>query len=168
MTTPDLYALAEELGRLLKARRATLVTAESCTGGGLAEAITRVSGSSQWFERGFVTYSNDAKRELLEVSSRTLRKYGAVSEPAVAEMTAGALKHSRATVAVAVSGIAGPEGGSPGKPVGTICLAWQIGSGAAQTETCLLKGDRQSIREQAIARALAGLVARCRPRGEPP
>src|SRR5262245_50128834 len=116
----DLNRLAQDLAVVLRQHRLMLTTAESCTGGGIAAAVTAVAGSSAWFERGFVTYSNAAKREMLGVQEATLQAHGAVSEPVVREMAAGALQHSTAQVAVAVSGIAGPDGGTPAKPVGTV------------------------------------------------
>lgn len=122
----ELAALSRRLGEALRACGWKLATAESCTGGWIAEAVTATAGSSDWFDRGFVTYSNDAKSEMLEVSPVTLVEHGAVSEATVREMVAGALAHSRADVAVAVSGIAGPTGGSAAKPVGTVCLGWGI------------------------------------------
>src|SRR4051812_23227235 len=134
-----------------------LVTAESCTGGWVAQAVTAVAGSSAWFERGFVTYSNAAKRELLGVGKRTLQKHGAVSEETAREMARGALKRSRANVALAVTGIAGPSGGSATKPVGMVCFAWAI---PRQTfsETHSFKGGRESVRRQSVMRALEGLL----------
>src|SRR3990170_6882256 len=121
--------LAAQVGALLKAHGLMLATAESCTGGGVAQAITDVAGSSAWFERGFVTYSNLAKQQMLGVSEATLKQYGAVSEAVVREMVAGALKNSTAQVALAVSGIAGPDGGTADKPVGTVWFAWGIKHG---------------------------------------
>ncbi len=115
--------MAEQVGKLLVAHNMMLVTAESCTGGGLSQAITSIPGSSEWFERGYVTYSNEAKQELLDVRAETLARYGTVSEEVVSEMAEGALRHSRAHISVAVTGIAGPEGGVPDKPVGTVWLA---------------------------------------------
>ena len=154
----DLETLAAQLGESLRQRGLMLATAESCTGGWVAQAITAISGSSQWFERGFVTYSNAAKMELLGVNPATLEQHGAVSEPTVREMAQGALARSHAQVAVAVSGIAGPGGGSLEKPVGTVCLAW-AGSGMDTQAQCLLfTGNREAVRRQAVAAVLRGLL----------
>jgi nicotinamide-nucleotide amidase len=150
--------LAESLGRALKARNAWLVTAESCTGGWAAEAVTAIAGSSAWFERGFVTYSNAAKEEMLGVRAQTLTHEGAVSEETAREMALGALAHSRATLALAITGIAGPAGGTPAKPVGTVCFAWASRSGALRSETRHFSGDREAVRRQSVERALAGAL----------
>ncbi|GAL30155.1 C-terminal domain of CinA paralog YdeJ [Vibrio variabilis] len=120
----NISELSANLGQLLQQRDQVLVTAESCTGGGVATAITDIAGSSAWFDRAFVTYSNDAKMEMIGVKSETLGQHGAVSEPVVIEMAQGALSHSNGTLSVAISGIAGPGGGSDEKPVGTVCFAW--------------------------------------------
>lgn len=154
----ELEGLAQQLGVALSRHRLMLVTAESCTGGGIAAAVTAVAGSSGWFERGFVTYSNAAKRELLDVQEATLLAHGAVSEPVVREMVAGALRHSSAQVAVAVSGIAGPDGGSPDKPVGTVCLAWGGAVAPLCSETRCFQGDRAAVRRQAVMAALTGVI----------
>src|SRR4051794_15413159 len=114
-------SLAQKIGARLQASRQKLVTAESCTGGGAAQVVPSVAGSSEWFERGFVTYSNEAKQESLGVPSETLRKHGEVSEETAREMALGALRHSKGTVALSITGVAGPAGGSPSKPVGTVC-----------------------------------------------
>ena len=150
--------LAEQVGRLLKKKRQRLVTAESCTGGWAAQAVTSVAGSSAWFERGFVTYSNDAKRELLNVSRNTLKNHGAVSERAAREMALGALGRSKGTVAVAITGIAGPGGGSKEKPVGTVCFAWARGK-AVDAETRRFRGGRESVRRQSVIHALEGVMS---------
>lgn len=150
--------LSEAVGKALLARGWTLASAESCTGGGLAAAITDIAGSSQWFERGFITYSNQAKQDMLGVSTETLMACGAVSEATVREMANGALAHSQAQVAVAVSGIAGPDGGTPEKPVGMVCLAWGLSGKPAAVCTEYFSGDRQSVRMQAVQRALQGLL----------
>jgi len=121
---PSLASLARRVGSRLKRRRLKLATAESCTGGWIAQAVTSVAGSSEWFERGFVTYSNEAKKEMLGVRAATLSRHGAVSEETAREMAAGALKRSEAHVALAVTGIAGPGGGTRKKPVGMVCFAW--------------------------------------------
>ncbi|HZN85218.1 MAG TPA: CinA family protein [Burkholderiales bacterium] len=149
--------LARKLGAALKARGLMLVTAESCTGGWAATALTAIAGSSEWFERGYVTYSNAAKREELGVSEGTLQRHGAVSEETAREMAAGALKHGRGQVALAITGVAGPTGGSPGKPVGTVCFAWAQGS-KISSETRRFDGDRESVRRQSVVRALQGAL----------
>ncbi len=150
--------LAESLGRKLKAQGELLVTAESCTGGWVAQAVTAIAGSSAWFERGFVTYSNEAKAELLDVRAATLERHGAVSEETAREMALGALAKSRGTLALAITGIAGPGGGSPGTPVGTVCFAWARRGGAARSETRRFAGDREAVRRQSVERALAGAL----------
>ena len=150
--------LAAQVGGLLKAHGLKLATAESCTGGGVAYAITDVAGSSAWFERGFVTYSNLAKRQMLDVSEATLDQYGAVSEATVREMVAGALAHSGAQVALAVSGIAGPEGGTPDKPVGTVWFAWGLKNGAAHAQRRQFNGSRAEVRAQSVHIALQGVL----------
>jgi nicotinamide-nucleotide amidase len=150
--------MAERLGRALFAQRLRLATAESCTGGGLAYAVTAIPGSSQWFERGFITYSNDAKLEMLSVPQETLAKHGAVSEPTAASMAIGALVHTPADLSVSITGIAGPDGGTPDKPVGTVCLGWSRRGGGTRTAKVLFEGDRNRIREQAILTALQGLL----------
>jgi nicotinamide-nucleotide amidase len=142
----------------LKATGQVLATAESCTGGWAAQAVTAVSGSSEWFERGFVTYSNASKQELLGVRPETLAEHGAVSEATAREMARGALARSRASVALAVTGVAGPTGGSAAKPVGTVCFAWASRSGAVRAETRSFGGDRASVREQSVVRALEGVL----------
>ena len=150
--------LAEKLGAKIKAAKAMLVTAESCTGGWVAQAVTSVSGSSDWFERGYVTYSNDAKRELLQVQEKTLSTHGAVSEETAREMALGALERSHGTVSVAITGVAGPTGGSAAKPVGTVCFAWARKGGAVKSETRRFSGDRESVRRQSVVRALEGVL----------
>jgi nicotinamide-nucleotide amidase len=151
-------ALAESLGKKLREKGALLVTAESCTGGWAAEAVTAVAGSSEWFERGFVTYSNAAKEEMLGVKRQTLERHGAVSEETAREMALGALARSRGSLALAITGIAGPGGGSPAKPVGTVCFAWARG-GAVRSETRHFGGDREAVRRQSVEHALAGALA---------
>jgi nicotinamide-nucleotide amidase len=155
----DLYGLAEQVGRALLARRQLLATAESCTGGLVAGAITAVAGSSAWFERGFVTYTNESKTELLGVPRETLDSFGAVSIQTAEGMSQGALAFSRAQWAVAVTGIAGPSGGSPEKPVGTVCFAWS-GPFGVRSERRLLGGDRAEVRRESVRIALAGLWER--------
>lgn len=152
-----LEILAARVGVRLQEKGALLVTAESCTGGWVAQAITAVSGSSAWFERGFVAYSNAAKEELLDVRAETLARYGAVSEEIACELALGALRHSKGTIAVAVTGIAGPTGGTPAKPVGLVCLAWATGTGA-RSESRQFAGNRESVRRQSVVRALEGVL----------
>jgi len=154
----DLELKAARLGSLLEAAGQTLVTAESCTGGGVAQAVTAIAGSSAWFDRGFVTYSNAAKTEMLNVASDVIERHGAVSEDVVKAMTEGALAASTADWAIAVSGIAGPGGGSVAKPVGTVWLAWQRRGSAPFAESSLFGGDRALVREQAVACALEVLA----------
>ncbi len=151
-------SLPQTLGELLTQHRMMLTTAESCTGGGVAHAITDIAGSSQWFERGFVTYTNTAKIEMLGVSPTTLAQHGAVSEAVVREMVAGALTHSHAQIALAVSGIAGPGGGTPEKPVGTVWFAWGIAHETFLVQRHLLPGDRAAVRQQSITIALRGVM----------
>jgi len=150
--------LAAQVGGLLKSHGLMLATAESCTGGGVAQAITEVAGSSSWFERGFITYSNLAKQQMLGVSEATLRHHGAVSEMTVREMVAGALRHSAAQVALAVSGIAGPDGGTADKPVGTVWFAWGLKNGETHAQRYQLSGNRAEVREQAVRIALQGVI----------
>lgn len=152
--------LLTQLAEALKTKGWMLATAESCTGGWIAKICTDMAGSSVWFERGFVTYSNAAKQEMLGVKADTLAQHGAVSEAVTAEMATGALTHSRAQVAVSVSGIAGPGGATPGKPVGMVCFGWAVADGIVRTETCYFKGDRESVRKQSVEHALRG-VFRC-------
>jgi nicotinamide-nucleotide amidase len=151
-------ALAAHLGHALATRGWKVATAESCTGGLVAGAITDVSGSSEWFDRGFVTYSNEAKVQLLGVRPETLTAFGAVSEEAVREMVAGALAQSRADVAVAVTGIAGPTGGSPQKPVGLVWLAWAARERSVLVVRHHFPGDRAAVRNAAVVAALEGLL----------
>jgi len=149
-----LHQLAQQVGAALKQRALMLATAESCTGGWIGAAITAVPGSSDWYERGFITYSYVSKREMLGVKAKTLQKFGAVSEQTVTEMAAGALAASYAHVAVAISGTAGPGGGTPEKPVGTVCLAWALRGGEPVAETRHFAGDREAVRRQAVERVL--------------
>jgi nicotinamide-nucleotide amidase len=149
--------LARQVGAALKAQGLLLVTAESCTGGWVAMELTAIAGSSHWFERGYVTYSNAAKREELGVSEQTLRRHGAVSEETAREMAAGALQHGRGQVALAITGVAGPAGGSRDKPVGTVCFAWAHGS-KISSETRRFDGGRESVRRQSVLRALQGVL----------
>ncbi|MFT4171740.1 MAG: CinA family protein [Rhodocyclaceae bacterium] len=160
MLSEELVGLAAETGRMLDARGWRMASAESCTGGLVSALVTEIAGSSAWFERGFVTYSNEAKIELLGVRPQTLADHGAVSEETVIEMVSGALLHSRANVAVAISGIAGPAGGTAQKPVGTVCLAWSTRNGPQVAVTRHYQGDRRAVRQQAARDALIGLLKR--------
>lgn len=156
---PTLYRLAVRVGRALKTRQWMAATAESCTGGWIGQAITMVPGSSEWFERGFITYTNLSKSEMLGVKAATLLRRGAVSEQVVREMALGALARSHAQVSVAVSGVAGPGGGSPGKPVGTVCFAWARKGKGVTTETRHFRGDRDRIRNRCVQHALKGMLS---------
>lgn len=156
---PILEDLSVRLGHALSARGWQLATAESCTGGWIAEVVTATAGSSAWFDRGFVTYSNPAKVDMLGVSETTLTNHGAVSEATVAEMARGAIDHSRADLSVAVSGIAGPGGGTADKPVGMVCLGWASRLGRWHTRTLYLTGDREAVRRQTVVSALETLIA---------
>ncbi|MFO1324974.1 MAG: CinA family protein [Burkholderiales bacterium] len=160
MSDAAIAALAVQLGERLRARRALCATAESCTGGLVAGAITDIAGSSEWFERGFVTYSNEAKIDQLGVSPQILARHGAVSEATARAMAEGALAHSRADVAVAITGIAGPGGGTPGKPVGLVCFAWAARRAATTSVAHRFTGDRAAVREASVMVALEGLLAR--------
>ncbi len=150
--------LAARVGLALKSHGLMLATAESCTGGGVAEAVTGIAGSSAWFERGFVTYSNLSKQEMLGVAEATLIQYGAVSEAVVREMVAGSLRHSGAQVALSVSGIAGPDGGTPDKPVGTVWFAWGIAGEIIQAQRHQIAGDRAQVRQYSVHIALQGVI----------
>lgn len=152
--------LAEELGAALKARGLMLALAESCTGGMVAEAVTSIAGSSAWFDRGFVTYSNQAKVDMLNVLPKTLEKYGAVSEQVAIEMAEGALKNSLAQITGSITGIAGPDGGSAEKPVGTVCFAWAETNKPILVTTKHFDGNRETIRQQAAITLIAGLIER--------
>jgi len=154
----ELNQLAAELGEKLRARGWMLATAESCTGGWIGQLITAQPGSSHWYERGFITYANIAKQEMLGVPADTLERYGAVSEETASAMAAGALKHSHAQATLAISGIAGPGGGTPQKPVGLVCYGWALSDGTLLSSTCRLDGDREEIRSRAVAAALRGLI----------
>jgi len=160
VTADALVTLATLAGTRLKARGLKLVTAESCTGGWVAEAVTAIPGSSDWFERGFVTYSNEAKREMLGVRAGTLDQAGAVSEETALEMAHGALAASRAQVAVSITGVAGPAGGTATKPVGMVCFGWALAGGSADATTKHFKGDRGEVRRQSVVFALQGLLER--------
>ncbi len=158
MSADALTTLATLVGARLKAQELMLATAESCTGGWVAQAVTAIAGSSNWFERGFVTYSDAAKQEMLGVSAGTLASHGAVSEQTAREMAAGALAHSRAHVALAITGIAGPSGGSADKPLGMVCFAWAAQNGVLNAETRQFDGDRESVRRQSVITALQGVL----------
>lgn len=135
-----------------------LVTAESCTGGWVGQAVTAVSGSSAWYERGYITYSNTAKCEMLGVQQATLDQHGAVSPQTAQEMAIGALNRSHAHISVAITGIAGPDGGTAAKPVGMVCFAWAAQDGLVRQETHYFSGDREAVRRQAVATALQGIL----------
>jgi len=156
----ELFTLAEQTGRLLLEQGLTLATAESCTGGGLAFLLTSVAGSSDWFERGLVTYSNESKIELLGVSPATIEQSGAVSEATAVEMAEGTLAHTSVDLSVAITGIAGPGGGTADKPVGTVCFAWSQRQGETISATIRFDGDRQQVRELSILTALQGVMDR--------
>ncbi|MFG1173599.1 nicotinamide-nucleotide amidase [Erwiniaceae bacterium CAU 1747] len=157
MTDEQLTQLSTHVGQLLSARGATVTTAESCTGGWIAKVLTDIAGSSAWFHRGFVTYSNDAKQQMVGVSARSLAEHGAVSESVVREMAQGALREAAADFALAVSGIAGPDGGSQEKPVGTVWFGFACASGEVLAERRCFSGDREEVRRQATAWALLAL-----------
>ncbi|MBW8899318.1 MAG: CinA family protein [Massilia sp.] len=155
--TNELIELATKVGQALQAKGLLLVTAESCTGGGVAQAVTEIAGSTGWFDCGFVTYSNASKTELLDVSAALIAQLGTVSEEVAGAMAKGALANSNAHVALSTTGIAGPTGAVPGKPVGTVCFGWARGD-ATYTERLVFPGDRQAVREQTVIHALRGLL----------
>jgi nicotinamide-nucleotide amidase len=155
--TNDILDLAAKLGRALETRGLSMATAESCTGGGVAQAVTEIPGSTGWFECGFVSYSNASKTEMLEVPAALIAQFGSVSVEVAAAMAEGAVANSNADVAVSTTGIAGPTGAVPGKPVGTVCFGWSRG-GATRTERLVFSGDRHAVREQTVAHALNGLL----------
>jgi nicotinamide-nucleotide amidase len=157
MEKADLADLVRSVAEILSAHNLRLSTAESCTGGWISKLCTDLAGSSEWFECGFVTYSNEAKQEMLEVSALTLDTYGAVSEETAAEMVRGAIANSRADVAVSVTGIAGPGGATPDKPVGMVCFAWLVPDQEVRTATAYFTGDRESVRLQTVEHSLRGL-----------
>jgi len=154
----DLFELAVRVGEVLRGRGWMLATSESCTGGWIGECVTMVAGSSMWYERGFITYSNEAKIQMLGVRQATLRVHGAVSEHTVLEMARGTLRHSRAQVGVSVSGVAGPGGGTPDKPVGTVCIGWALANGQLRAASFRFEGDRESVRRQSVVAALQGVI----------
>ncbi|MCB5186654.1 nicotinamide-nucleotide amidase [Methylobacillus caricis] len=153
-----LLTLSTELGRTMQQRQLLLALAESCTGGWAAQCITAIPGSSAWFDRGFVTYSNAAKQQMLQVQAATLQKYGAVSEETAREMALGALQYSDANISAAITGIAGPDGGSPHKPVGTVCFGWAHSDGRIITSTHHFSGDREQVRRQSVKTVIEGLL----------
>jgi nicotinamide-nucleotide amidase len=155
--TNDILDLAAKVGRALETRGLSMATAESCTGGGVAQAVTEIPGSTGWFECGFVSYSNASKTEMLEVPAALIAQFGSVSVEVAAAMAEGAVANSNADIAVSTTGIAGPTGAVPGKPVGTVCFGWSKG-GATQTERLVFSGDRHAVREQTVAHALNGLL----------
>ena len=163
MTSDTLSVLAALAGARLKQGGHMLAAAESCTGGWVASSTVSIAGSSDWFDRGFVTYSNAAKREMLGVPAKTIEDHGAVSEPTARAMAEGALAHSGASVALAITGVAGPSGGSPDKPVGTVCFAWARRGGAADALTRRFEGDRTEVRRQSVIFSLQGLIERLEP-----
>jgi nicotinamide-nucleotide amidase len=154
----DLVALSEAVGRICLERGLTIATAESCTGGWAAQVITHTAGSSAWFDRGFVTYANAAKEDMLGVRMFTIETFGAVSLETAGEMAAGALGNSNAMISLAITGIAGPTGGSPGKPVGTVCFGWCSRGQMPSCERRLFSGDREAIRRKSVLHALTGLI----------
>jgi nicotinamide-nucleotide amidase len=156
----DLVVLSGQVGAALRERSLTLATAESCTGGWAAQVVTHMAGSSAWFDRGFVTYTDAAKTELLGVKAETLEAFGAVSLQTAAEMAEGALTNSNALISASITGIAGPTGGSPDKPVGTVCFAWCLRGRNPDSRRCHFAGNRESVRRQAVIYALEGLLAR--------
>jgi nicotinamide-nucleotide amidase len=153
----DIDELAARVGRALQDKELLLATAESCTGGGVSQAITEIAGSTGWFDCGFVTYSNASKTELLEVPAALIAQFGSVSEEVAAAMAQGALANSNAHIAVSTTGIAGPTGAVPGKPVGTVCFGWANGD-TVHTERLVFSGDRRAVREQTVVHALQGLL----------
>lgn len=158
MNEDDITVMAQALARVARRRGIMIATAESCTGGGVAAAITRIPGSAKWFDRGFVTYHNEAKRQMLGVRQPTLHRHGAVSEAVARQMAAGALRRSNADVAVAVTGIAGPTGGTREKPVGTVWFAWAAKGAEVQARMFRFEGDRYEVRRQSVAMALQGII----------
>ena len=154
--------LSLRVGQTLKEAGLLLATAESCTGGWVAQVVTHTAGSSEWFDCGFVSYSNKAKGGLLGVPREVIRRHGAVSEETAAAMAAGAIERSQAGVALGITGVAGPTGGSPDKPVGTVCFAWCLRGAEPEAERCQFDGDREAIRRQSVVHALTGLIERAR------
>lgn len=153
----DILDLSTRVGQALQAKGLLLVTAESCTGGGVAQAVTEIAGSTGWFDCGFVSYSNASKTELLDVPAALIAQHGSVSEEVAAAMAEGALANSNAHFALSTTGIAGPSGAVPGKPVGTVCFGWASGD-TVHTERLVFGGDRHAVREQTVIHALQGLL----------
>ena len=158
MPNNEITVLVEQIAEHLLQSQRKLAVAESCTGGWIAKVLTDLSGSSAWFDRGFITYSNQAKHEMLGVSEATLENFGAVSEEVVSEMAAGALKKSQADFSLSVSGIAGPSGGTEDKPVGLVWFAWATEQVTIVSEQKIFNGEREAVREQAVIFALTGLL----------
>lgn len=158
LTDQELGRLAARVGRELARAGLKLASAESCTGGWIGQAVTSVTGSSAWYDCGFITYSNEAKTEMLGVPAGVLAQHGAVSEATVRAMAEGALRNSRAQAAVAITGVAGPDGGTAEKPVGTVWFGWALKGGATRAERHRLDGDREAVRRQSVAIALQGLL----------
>lgn len=154
----QLAEIAEQIGDTLQALRLMLITAESCTGGWVGQVVTSISGSSHWYDRGFITYSNASKREMLGVSTDILSRFGAVSEQTARAMAEGAVNSGVGRVSLAITGIAGPGGGSEDKPVGLVWFAWAGNGRQSRTESCQFDGDRQTVRRQAVAHALHGVL----------
>jgi nicotinamide-nucleotide amidase len=154
----SLYQLSENVGHALSARGLMLATAESCTGGWVGQVMTMIPGSSEWYERGFVTYTYLSKMEMLGVQAATLERHGAVSEYTAAAMALGALERSRAQVALSITGVAGPGGGTPDKPVGTVCFGWSFLDGRNHAETRCFSGDRDAVRRQSVQHTLTRLL----------
>lgn len=155
----ELAALALDIATACQRQKVTLVAAESCTAGWAAQVITHVGGSSAWFDRGFVTYSDAAKTDMLDIPAADITLHGAVSQETAAAMARGALKNSNAMISLAVTGIAGPTGGSPGKPVGTVCFAWCRRNFVPVTDILIFPGNREAVRRQAVIHALRGTLA---------
>lgn len=155
--TNELIDLATKVGEALSPRKLMMAAAESCTGGGIAYTLTDIPGSGDWFDCGFVTYSNTAKNEMLDVPDAVIAQFGAVSEEVAAAMASGAVANSNADIAVSTTGIAGPTGAVPGKPIGTVCFGWARGD-HVHTERLVFTGDRHAVREQAVAHALRGIL----------
>ena len=155
----QLQNLAAEVGAQLAKRKWMLATAESCTGGWVAATMTAIAGSSAWFERGFVTYSNEAKHDMLGVPTALIERHGAVSEEVAQAMAAGALRHSRAQIALSITGVAGPSGGTAEKPVGLVCFGWASGNLTQVVETKRFSGDRETVRRASVIHALQGVLA---------
>ena len=160
MSDADTIELATRVGAALRANGMVLATAESCTGGMIAAAITEIAGSSRWFDRAMVTYSNESKTEMLGIPSGLLSQFGAVSEPAARAMAGGALERSRASMAVAVTGVAGPDGGTKDKPVGMVCFGWAVRGAPTEVETIHFPGDRATVRAMTVRHALLGILKR--------